>query len=104
MNRYFLSSGAKAALTNIYVYTHETWGSAQADKYLDGLYGTFERIIRKEALWRPIAAEFQIEGYFTRYEKHLIYWKCFEDEEIGIAAISHTSMLQGDRLKAAFGL
>ena len=104
MKRYFLSSGAKASLTDIYVYTYEKWGSVQADHYLDGLYDTFERIVRKEGLWRPIPAEFEIEGYFTRYEKHLIYWKCFEDEEIGIVAISHTSMLQGDRLTAAFGL
>ena len=103
MTSYLLSNEAKAALVDIYVYTEQTWGAVQADKYLDGLYDTFERIVRKEVLWRPIPAEFQVEGSFTRYEKHIIYWKRFENQ-IGIAAILHVSMLQGDRLKAAFGL
>jgi toxin ParE1/3/4 len=103
MNSWFLSAYAKATLADIYVYTYETWGAAQADAYLDGLFSTFERIEAKAELWRPIPPEFEVDGYFTRFQGHFIYWKQFDSGEIGIAAILHTSMLQGDRLLAAFG-
>ncbi len=97
-----LSRSAKAVLVDIYVHTYRRWGALQADKYLDGLYDTFRRITRQEALWRPVPAAFGVSGYFTRYEKHYIYWRRFKSGEIGVTAILHASMMQGDRLKAAF--
>lgn len=103
MSSWFLSAYARATLTDIYVYTHETWGAKKADAYLDGLFSAFERIAARTEVWRPLPPEFEIDGYFTRFERHFIYWKQFEDGEIGIAAILHTSMLQGDRLLTAFG-
>jgi toxin ParE1/3/4 len=104
MSSWFLSAYAKATITDIYVYTHETWGVAQADAYLDGLFSIFELIQVRKELWRPMPPEFEVDGYFTRYGRHVIYWKQFDSGEIGIAAILHTSMLHGDRLLAAFGV
>lgn len=103
MRSYRLSRAAKAALTDIYLYTHETWGAEQADSYLDGFYATFDRIAGGAELWRPIPADFEVGGYFTRYEKHFIYWKSFDDGGVGIVAVLHSAMLQGDRLREAFG-
>jgi len=103
MSSWFLSAYAKAALTDIYVYTYETWGATKADAYLDGLFSVFERIEARKVLWRPMPPEFEVDGYFTRFERHVIYWKQFDSGEIGIAAILHTSMLHGDRLLATFG-
>ncbi|MEO1029026.1 MAG: type II toxin-antitoxin system RelE/ParE family toxin [Pseudomonadota bacterium] len=102
MSHYKLTSGARATLVDIYVYTHNTWGLQQADTYLEGFYGCFEDIAAKRVLWRPIPSEYEVEGFFTRYEKHLIYWRHIGDGELFIVAILHTSMLQHERLKQAF--
>ena len=102
MRSYTLSSGATAALTDIYIHSHRTWGAAQADKYLHGLYAAFDRIADRRELWRPIPAEFGVDGYFARHKKHFIYWKRFDDGQVGIVAVLHVSMMQGDPLRNAF--
>jgi len=102
MSAYNLWYGATASLTDIYVYTLENWGQSQADKYLDGIYACFDGIAAKTIIWRPIPAEFEIEGYFTRYEKHYIYWKKLSDNQIGIVAILHERMHRISRLSEAF--
>lgn len=104
MKRWVLSRGAQASLVDIYAYTRETWGTTQADTYLDGLYATFDRVVDGQEVWRPIPEDFEVSGYFTRYGQHFIYWTCFDDSEIGIVTILHTSMLQGDRLRRVFGV
>lgn len=103
MSYYKLSLAAMASLTDIYAYTHEKWGENQADKYLDGLYNCFERIADKSEIWRPTIADFEVDGFYTKYEKHFIYWKQLSDGEVGIVAILHEQMHQIDRLSDAFG-
>lgn len=103
MSRYRLTTGAKATLVDIYNYTLEQWGEDQADKYLNGLFARFEAITKEKTIWRPISPEFEISGYFCRYEKHLIYWR-HTDDKITFVAILHASMMQGERLHSAFGL
>ncbi len=103
MSAYNLTPAAKAALTDIYVYTHQNWGEAQADKYLDGLYAVFGCIADKSVLWRPVPAEFEVDGYFTRYESHFVYWRA-QKKDMTIVAILHQAMMQGERLQSAFGL
>ena len=99
MAAYTLWSGASQALVDIYVYTHDSWGLAQADKYLDGFYACFAQIAAKKAMWRPIPAMFDITGYYTRYEHHYIYWKKASNGDIAIVAILRERMHQVDRLK-----
>ncbi len=103
MSTYRLATNAKATLTDIYVYTFGAWGEAQADKYLDGFYDCFARIINQSELWRPVPAEFGVDGFYTRYEKHLIYWRRSNASEVVVVTILHTSMLQFERLREAFG-
>jgi len=64
----------------------------------------FEQIEAQTELSRPMPPELELDGYFIRIQRHCIYWKQFNSGEIGIAAIWHKSMLQGDRLLAAFGV
>lgn len=99
MAKYQLWVGATESLTDIYVYTHNEWGLNQANKYLDGFYICFERIAAKTEIWRSIPMEFEVEGFFTRYEKHYIYWKVLTDGTIAIVAILHERMHQIDRLQ-----
>lgn len=104
MKSWSLSRAAKAALIDIYSHTLEQWGQAQADRYLNGIFETFDRIAAQQELWRPIPPELEVDGYFARYERHYIYWRELSAEDIGFATILHVSMLQGDRLRDAFSV
>lgn len=103
MNPWLLSKGAKAALVEIYGYTNDKWGARQTDNYLNGLFAIFSKICNRKTPWRPIPEEFEVRGFFTRYRQHYIYWKQFPNGDIGIMAVLHVSMMQGERLTEAFG-
>ena len=49
-----------------------------------GLFEAFSSIATHEVLSQPIPAEFEVEGYFFRYEKHFVYWKTLSNGDIGI--------------------
>jgi toxin ParE1/3/4 len=102
MKSWSLSIAAKASLLDIYEYTTRRWGQRQADKYLDGLFQVFERIPEQKVPWRPIPEEVEVKGYYYRHRQHYIYWRRFPDGHVGITAILHASMMQGDRLARAF--
>ncbi|WP_235027149.1 hypothetical protein [Cognatazoarcus halotolerans] len=53
---------------------------------------------------RPIPAEFDIDGYFFRYERHFVYWRWLSNGDIGIVTILHERMHQIDRFREDFGL
>jgi toxin ParE1/3/4 len=99
---WFLTRSAKASLKDIYVHSHNIWGKAQADKYLDGIYETFDLIGKRKAIWQPIHSRYGIIGYQTRFERHQIFWCVMASGRIGIAAVLHTSMLKQERLAKAF--
>lgn len=103
MTRYELSSQAKATIAEIYDYTRDQWGPKQADRYIDGLIGLFDRIVLKHVVWRPIPLEFGVQGFVWRHEQHYVYWQQYEDGAVGITAILHVSMMQAERLREAFG-
>ncbi len=103
MKRVVVSDAADAALTDIYRYTEEHWGAKQADRYVGGLLALFDDIAAGRVPKRNIPAEFDVEGFVTRHESHFVYWRDLSGDSIGIAAILHVSMMQGDRLKTAFG-
>jgi toxin ParE1/3/4 len=96
--------GANAAhrLDEIYHYTADTWGEGQADRYLRGLSDRFEDIAARRIAWRAIPAEFGVDGYVCRYEKHLIYWRLLSDGSVGIVTVLHERMHQIDRLRDDF--
>jgi toxin ParE1/3/4 len=60
-------------LDDIYSYTREQWGEAQAERYLTGLFARFDAIAAQTFPWKPIAAEFGVSGFVCRYERHFIY-------------------------------
>ena len=103
MSRFSLSPDARVALVDIYNYTIQTWSMQQADTYLNGLFARFEEIADRRVLWRPVPPDFGVDGYFTRYESHIIYWKELDTGDIGIVTVLHSAMMQGDRLQNAFG-
>jgi toxin ParE1/3/4 len=99
---WFLTNSAEAAIADIYDYTYLTWGEDQAEKYTQGMFDKFEAISQHLTVWRPIAPEYGVSGFFTRYGRHFIFWRQFSEGQIGIAAVLYDTMIKGDRLVAAF--
>jgi toxin ParE1/3/4 len=94
-----LSPAADARLDEIYAYTRETWGGAQADLYIRGLFAAFACIARRETIWLRIPAEFGKDGWYARHERHVIYWKLLPDGAVGVVTILHERMQQLDRFR-----
>ena len=103
MSGYRVQRTAGDRLDEIYVYTRDQWGEAQAEQYIRGLFARFEAIAAREFPWRAIPAEFGVTGYVCRYERHFIYWKMLEDSTVGIVTILHERMHQIDHFRDKFG-
>ena len=103
MTAFRVQRGAGNRLDEIYVYTRDQWGEAQAQGYIEGLFARFDAIAAREFPWRPIPAEFGVSGFVCKYEHHFIYWKMLDDGTVGIVTILHERMHQIERFKDDFG-
>ncbi len=99
-----IQEAASHRLDEIYRYTRERWGVEQADRYITGLFAAFDRIETRGVTSKPVPAEFGVDGYFFRYERHFVYWRRLSDGDIGIVTILHERMHQIDRFREDFGL
>jgi plasmid stabilization system protein ParE len=99
-----VQEAASHRLDDIYRYTRDRWGVEQADRYITGLFEAFGKIETREVVSRPVPAEFGVEGYVFRYERHLVYWRKLSNGDIGIVTILHERMHQIDRFREDFGL
>lgn len=97
-----VQEAASVRLDEIYRYTRDRWGEAQAEAYLTGLFAAFEKIETRGVMSKPVPAEFEVEGYFFRYEHHFVYWRRLSNGDIGIVTVLHERMHQLDRLKDDF--
>jgi len=98
-----VQEAASFRIDEIYRYTSERWGTARAEAYITGLFKAFEKIATHEVMSRPIPAEFELEGFFFRHEKHFVYWKTLGNGDIGIVTVLHERMYQIDRFYEDFG-
>jgi toxin ParE1/3/4 len=99
---YRLSNAAKVHLADIYNYSWQRWGAAQARRYLDGIYDRLDQVAAKQIPWRTIPTYIGVEGYYTKYERHFIYWRLLCDGMIGVAAVLHERMHHSARLAPLF--
>jgi plasmid stabilization system protein ParE len=99
-----IQAAASHRLDEIYRYTREHWGAKQADRYIKGLFEAFDRIESRGVASRPVPAEFGVDGYCFRYERHFVYWRRLPNGDIGIVTILHERMHQIDRFREDFGL
>ncbi|MHA6345951.1 type II toxin-antitoxin system RelE/ParE family toxin [Roseivivax sp. CAU 1761] len=97
-----IEGAASVRLDEIYRYTRETWGEAQAESYVAGLFAAFEKIESRGVRSLAVPAEFGVEGYFFRYERHFVYGRHLSNGDIGIVTILHERMHRIDRFKEAF--
>lgn len=93
---YALTLDAEEDLSDIWVYTYETWGRAQADKYYDLLAACFEAIGGGAAQSKTLRG--LPEGVrIHRCEHHYIFF--IEQDRPIIIAILHERMDFLQRLK-----
>jgi len=97
-----IQEAASLRLDDIFCYTRDRWGEAQAARYITGMFEAFDRIDTHGILSKPIPAAFGLEGCFFRYEKHFVYWRRLSNGDIGIVTILHERMHQIDRFRDAF--
>lgn len=97
-----IQEAASYRLDEIYRYTYRVWGAKQADRYIEGLFEAFAKIAKHEVASRPVPAEFEVDGFFFRYQKHFVYWRWLTNGNIGIVTILHERMHQINRFKDDF--
>jgi plasmid stabilization system protein ParE len=98
-----VQKAASHRLDEIYRYTRDRWGKKQADEYVTALFETFEKIDTHGVMSKPVPADFGVDGFFFRYERHFIYWKRLSNGDIGIVTILHERMHQIERFRDDFG-
>jgi plasmid stabilization system protein ParE len=97
-----IQDAASHRLDDIFRYTRDRWGTEQADRYIAGLFEVFDRIALHAVLSKPIPAEFGVDGYFCRYQRHVVYWRNLSSGDIGIVTVLHERMHQIDRFREDF--
>lgn len=104
MSGFRLSPSAYAQIEDIHIYTAQTWGDAQADEYVEGLFKLFEGLVSGEVHSRELAKELGVEGRISRYGSHFVIWRKGSDGAVLIAAILHVKMDFSKSLRAIFSL
>lgn len=102
MAGYLIQGAASYRIDEIYQYTLKKWGSDRAKAYIEGLFDSFAKVVTREVLSRPVPAEFGIDGYFYRYEKHFVYWRFLASGDVGIVTVLHERMHQIERFNRDF--
>ena len=98
-----VQEAASLRLDEIYRYTRNRWGPEQADRYITELFAAFDRIASHGVASRPIPADFGVDGFYYRYERHFVYWRRLSNGDIGIVTILHERMHQTARFRDDLG-
>lgn len=67
--------------------------------FVTGLFATIEQIETLGVVSRPVPAEFGVEGYFFRYERHFLFLRRLSNGDIGIVSVLRERVHQLARLK-----
>ncbi len=87
---YKFTGKAEGDLAAIVDYTLETWGAAQAVKYIDGLEGLAANLAQTPDLGKS-RADFHKGLFVFPFERHLLFYRK-ERHGITIVRILHDSM------------
>ena len=98
-----IQEAASVRLDEIYRYTRDTVGRGAGRNLHHRLVRRLRADRNTRCHSRPVPAEFGVEGYFFRYERHFVYWRQLSNGDIGIVTILHERMHQIDRFKEDFG-
>ena len=87
---------AEADLISIWVYSFETWGEAQADRYLDALEHGFREVAEDPA--RGESRHQLRDGYWSKSIEHHVVFYTFNEAEVRIRRVLHEVMDVGRHL------
>ncbi|MGN8171644.1 type II toxin-antitoxin system RelE/ParE family toxin [Agrobacterium cavarae] len=96
---------ADAAQDKIWRDTVEQWGEAQAESYLRGLHAHLHRLCDNRLLWRrlpqrlAVPSDIKREAYFSRYERHYLFFRTLDNGDLGVMSILHEKMDMAVRLR-----
>jgi len=96
--KYRFYPAADAAQDSIWIYTKETWGEDQAEKYIVGLHQHLAKLADDRNLWLRLPKELvvpsdlEIEAYFSKYKHHYTFFRELSNGVIGIMSILHEKM------------
>lgn len=89
---------ADTAQDRIWEDTVEAWGEAQAIRYIRGLHAHLQMLSETPSLWRrlpgklALPADLKIDAYFSRYERHYIFFRELSGGRIGVLSLLHDRM------------
>ena len=83
-------------LTDIWLYSRQEWGEAQADSYLDELDSCFQ-LLAESPLIAPERREFRVPVRIHPHASHLVIYQT-TDEGIAVVRVLHKRMDLHSRL------
>ncbi len=93
---YAFTRSARDDLLDIWFYTRERWGEAQADRYQDDLQACCERIASGGVRTRPVAG---LSGVMAHHCRHHYIFFLQRRETIVVFAVLHERMDLINRLR-----
>ena len=87
---------AEADLIDIWVYSFNTWGEAQANRYLDAMELGVGQLARNPG--RGNRRNTLREGYWSKRLEHHIVFYTFTDDEVRVRRVLHEAMDVGRHL------
>lgn len=69
------------------------------ETFVTGLFAAIEQIETRGVMSRPVPAEFGMEGYFARYERHFLFLRRLSNGDIDIVSVLRECVHQKARLK-----
>ena len=98
MAGYLFYPPADAAQDRIWRDTVTQWGEDQAVTYITGLHAHLLKLSATKALWRKlphnlaVPADIKVQAFFSRYERHYLFFRELPSGKIGVIAILHDRM------------
>ena len=98
MGGYLFYPPADAAQDRLWKDTAAQWGEAQAVTYITGLHAHLQTLSETKALWRrlpgdlAVPADLKVHAFFSRYERHYLFFRELQSGKIGVMAILHERM------------
>lgn len=98
MANYLFFPSADHRQDEIWDYTLQRYGEKQARTYIEGLHEHLERLAAGSLPWKKLpsslllASQKKTDVYFSRYERHMIFFRVFPDGTLGVLSLLHEAM------------
>jgi len=94
-----IQEAASLRLDEIYRYTWDRWGEAQAERHINDMFDALGKIESHGVASRPIPAAFRVAGFYFRHAHYFVWWRRLSNGDIGVVTILHERMHQMDRFR-----